>query len=120
MVESLLAFKARLDTVLDQAFHKAEAFANTMKEAFESFINQRQNKPAGEFNQPTAHVINIASTDSIEHVDKLMCRFIHHALCKSNCKFCEGFSLNNSCVHTNPQCYCHSIAIPVIGPIRLD
>jgi len=46
MVQDLLDFKARLDKILKEAFSKNEAFANSLKEAFEHFINQRQNKPA--------------------------------------------------------------------------
>ncbi|KAK9823559.1 hypothetical protein WJX72_003747 [[Myrmecia] bisecta] len=46
MVNLLLEMKANLDTVLHQAFQHNEQFANAMKDAFEHFINQRQNKPA--------------------------------------------------------------------------
>ena len=42
MVASLLEFKARLDTVLCEAFAKSEALANTTKESFEQFINTRR------------------------------------------------------------------------------
>eukprot|EP00873_Tetraselmis_striata_P009147 jgi/Tetstr1/429411/TSEL_019321.t1 len=46
MVELLLGMKRRLDDALSASFAKNEAFANTMKDAFEQFINQRHNKPA--------------------------------------------------------------------------
>ena len=46
MVERLLELKVRLDEVMAKALQRNEAFANGLKEAFESFINQRQNKPA--------------------------------------------------------------------------
>eukprot|EP00899_Mesostigma_viride_P022837 jgi/Mesvir1/3738/Mv15014-RA.1 len=46
MVSNLLAFKARLDNVLDVSFCKNESYVNTMKESFEHFINARQNRPA--------------------------------------------------------------------------
>ncbi|KAA6417758.1 MAG: ubiquitin- cullin 4 [Trebouxia sp. A1-2] len=46
MVSALLEMKVQLDTVLTQAFQKNEQFSNALKEAFEKFINQRQNKPA--------------------------------------------------------------------------
>ncbi|DBA80768.1 hypothetical protein WJX77_001890 [Trebouxia sp. C0004] len=46
MVSALLEIKVQLDTVLTQAFQKNEQFSNALKEAFEKFINQRQNKPA--------------------------------------------------------------------------
>ena len=44
MVVSLLSMKASLDTVLAEAFQGNVAFGNAVKEAFEHFINQRQNK----------------------------------------------------------------------------
>ncbi len=46
MVASLLAMKAAMDAVLAKSFQRDEAFGNTLKEAFEQFINQRQNKCA--------------------------------------------------------------------------
>jgi cullin-4 len=46
MVERLLELKARLDEVLQRALQRSEPFSNSLKEAFESFINQRQSKPA--------------------------------------------------------------------------
>eukprot|EP00955_Chlamydomonas_euryale_P023541 248929-Chlamydomonas_euryale.AAC.1 len=46
MVERLLELKTQLDEVLSHAFCRNEAFSNALKEAFESFINQRQSKPA--------------------------------------------------------------------------
>jgi len=46
MVQDLLAFKRYLDSVLAECFHSDEAFSYSLKEAFEHFINTRQNKPA--------------------------------------------------------------------------
>lgn len=46
MVSALLEMKGQLDTMLNQAFQKNELFSNALKEAFEKFINQRQNKYA--------------------------------------------------------------------------
>jgi len=46
MVERLLELKAKLDEMLSTAMQRNEAFSNSLKEAFESFINQRQSKPA--------------------------------------------------------------------------
>lgn len=46
MVQQLLDFKDRIDNVISECFQKNEKFVNSMKESFESFINQRQNKPA--------------------------------------------------------------------------
>jgi len=42
----LLDFKARTDRVLEDSFKSNPAFSQSMKEAFEKAINQRQNKPA--------------------------------------------------------------------------
>ncbi|GFR57911.1 cullin-4A-like, partial [Elysia marginata] len=39
-------FKDKIDFVIAECFGKNEKFINAMKESFESFINQRQNKPA--------------------------------------------------------------------------
>lgn len=46
MVQELLDFKAKLDSLLEQAFSKNENFTYTLKEAFEHFVNVRANKPA--------------------------------------------------------------------------
>jgi len=39
-------FKDKLDSIVAVCFNKNEKFVNIMKESFEYFINQRQNKPA--------------------------------------------------------------------------
>ena len=46
MVQELLDFKEKLDAIMEQCFGGNEQFIVSMKEAFESFINVRQNKPA--------------------------------------------------------------------------
>lgn len=46
MVQDLLSFKARLDTLLEQAMDGCETLAHALKDAFEALINVRQNKPA--------------------------------------------------------------------------
>lgn len=46
MVQELLDFKDKMDNIVNTCFHKNEKFANSLKEAFETFINQRANKPA--------------------------------------------------------------------------
>ncbi|XP_056295831.1 cullin-4B [Pseudoliparis swirei] len=46
MVQELLDFKDKVDHVIDACFMKNEKFVNAMKEAFETFINKRPNKPA--------------------------------------------------------------------------
>lgn len=46
MVQELLDFKDKVDHIIDVCFLKNEKFVNGMKEAFETFINKRPNKPA--------------------------------------------------------------------------
>lgn len=46
MVQELLDFKDTMDNVVATCFNKNEKFGNSLKEAFEYFINQRTNKPA--------------------------------------------------------------------------
>lgn len=54
MVQELLDFKDKMDGVVSDCFCSSERFVLALKEAFEHFINQRQNKPAeliGEFSR---------------------------------------------------------------------
>jgi cullin 4 len=46
MVQSLLDLKDKLDAILLKAFNKEESFTYALKNAFEYFINIRQNRPA--------------------------------------------------------------------------
>ncbi|CAH3104933.1 unnamed protein product [Porites lobata] len=46
MVQDLLDFKEQLDSIIEDAFMRSEKFVNSMKDAFEAFINKRPNKPA--------------------------------------------------------------------------
>lgn len=46
MVQELLDFKDKVDHIIDVCFMKNEKFVNGMKEAFETYINKRPNKPA--------------------------------------------------------------------------
>ncbi|XP_036621814.1 cullin-4B-like [Trichosurus vulpecula] len=46
MVQELLDFKDKVDHIIDISFMKNERFVNATKEAFETFINKRPNKPA--------------------------------------------------------------------------
>lgn len=39
-------FKDKIDNIIAVCFQKSERFVSAMKESFEHFINQRQNKPA--------------------------------------------------------------------------
>lgn len=46
MVDDLLALKKKMDSIVAISFDRNYNFAHTVKESFEVFINQRQNKPA--------------------------------------------------------------------------
>ena len=46
MVSMLLEFKARLQCLLEFSFSSNERFMQAIKDAFEQFINARQNRPA--------------------------------------------------------------------------
>lgn len=46
MVQELLDFKDKMDNIVYVCFKKNEKFSNSLREAFEYFINQRANKPA--------------------------------------------------------------------------
>lgn len=46
MVEDLLALKKKMDSIVAISFDRNYNFAHAVKESFEVFINQRQNKPA--------------------------------------------------------------------------
>ena len=46
MVQSLLDFKAKLDTMVTESFGKDPLLLNALKEGFEHFVNSRENKPA--------------------------------------------------------------------------
>ncbi|KAI9012912.1 Cullin family-domain-containing protein [Gaertneriomyces semiglobifer] len=46
MVEDLLAFKRKVDTMLAEAFARNPSFAHEVQLSFEKFINERHDKPA--------------------------------------------------------------------------
>lgn len=46
MVDDLLVLKEDVEAVLTESFGRSDKFKNATKEAFETFINKRQNKPA--------------------------------------------------------------------------
>lgn len=46
MVQDLLDFKDKIDNIVNTCFCRNEKYTNSLREAFEYFINQRSNKPA--------------------------------------------------------------------------
>ncbi|KAK6195670.1 hypothetical protein SNE40_001052 [Patella caerulea] len=84
MVQKLLDFKDKIDNIIDVCFGKSEKFVNAMKESFENFINQRQNKPAELIAKYVDSKLKAgnkeATEEELEHLlDKIMVlfRFIH-------------------------------------------
>ncbi|XP_055500688.1 cullin-4A-like [Leucoraja erinacea] len=84
MVEELLDFKDKVDHIIEVCFLKNEKFINTMKEAFETYINKRPNKPAeliAKYVDSKLRAGNKEATDEeLERMlDKIMIifRFIH-------------------------------------------
>jgi len=84
MVQELLDFKEKLDSILRDCFKNNEKFVVSLKDSFESFINQRQNKPAemiAKFVDSKLRAGNKeASEEELEKLlDKIMVifRFIH-------------------------------------------
>lgn len=84
MVQDLLDFKDTMDNIVTTCFENNEKFSNSLKEAFEHFINLRANKPA----ELIAKFIDLklkagnreATEEKLERLlDKIMVlfRFIH-------------------------------------------
>ncbi|XP_054159550.1 cullin-4A-like [Oppia nitens] len=84
MVQELLDFKDQMDLVSNQCFTKNEKFTNSLKEAFEQFINQRANKPAELIAKFVDSKLRAGNKEATEEelerlLDKIMVlfRFIH-------------------------------------------
>lgn len=84
MVQNLLDFKDKMDNVIDVCLSKNEKFVNALKESFETFINQRQNKPAELIAKYVDTKLKAGNKEATEEelerlMDKIMVlfRFIH-------------------------------------------
>ncbi|KAF5294231.1 hypothetical protein FQA39_LY13479 [Lamprigera yunnana] len=84
MVQELLDFKDAMDNVVSTCFQKNEKFGNSLKEAFEHFINQRANKPAELIAKFVDSKLKAGNREATEEelerlLDKIMVlfRFIH-------------------------------------------
>lgn len=84
MVQELLDFKDMMDNVVSTCFNKNEKFNNSLKEAFEHFINQRANKPAEVIAKFVDSKLRAGNKEATEEelerlLDKIMVlfRFIH-------------------------------------------
>uniref|UniRef100_UPI0037E76AB4 cullin-4A isoform X1 n=1 Tax=Semicossyphus pulcher TaxID=241346 RepID=UPI0037E76AB4 len=84
MVQELLDFKDKMDNVAQCCFTRNEGFINAMKEAFETFINKRPNKPAELIAKYVDSKLRAGNKEATEEeleriLDKIMIifRFIH-------------------------------------------
>ncbi|CAL8119031.1 unnamed protein product [Orchesella dallaii] len=84
MVQDLLDFKDKMDNIVLTCFQKSEKFVNSVKEAFEHFINQRPNKPAELIAKFVDSKLRMGNKEATEEelerlLDKIMVifRFIH-------------------------------------------
>lgn len=84
MVQDLLDFKDKMDNIVLNCFEKNEKFTNSLKEAFEFFINQRTNKPAELIAKYVDMKLRAGNKEATEEeleqiLDKIMVqfRFIH-------------------------------------------
>uniref|UniRef100_A0AAQ4PS22 Cullin 4A n=1 Tax=Gasterosteus aculeatus aculeatus TaxID=481459 RepID=A0AAQ4PS22_GASAC len=84
MVQDLLDFKDKMDNVAQMCFTRSEGFINAMKEAFETFINKRPNKPAELIAKYVDSKLRAGNKEATEEeleriLDKIMIifRFIH-------------------------------------------
>ncbi|XP_030609363.1 cullin-4B-like [Archocentrus centrarchus] len=83
-VQDLLDFKDKMDNVAQSCFARNESFINAMKEAFETFINKRPNKPAELIAKYVDSKLRAGNKEATEEeleriLDKIMIifRFIH-------------------------------------------
>nr|CAH7726315.1 unnamed protein product [Callosobruchus chinensis] len=84
MVQELLDFKDCMDNIVVVCFNRNEKFGNSLKEAFEYFINQRTNKPAELIAKFVDYKLRAGNKEATEEelerlLDKIMVlfRFIH-------------------------------------------
>uniref|UniRef100_T1PIM5 Cullin-4A n=1 Tax=Musca domestica TaxID=7370 RepID=T1PIM5_MUSDO len=84
MVQDLLDFKDKMDVIVRTCFERNEKFTNSLREAFEFFINQRANKPAELIAKYVDMKLRAGNKEATEEeleqiLDKIMVlfRFIH-------------------------------------------
>ncbi|XP_052895296.1 cullin-4B [Anopheles moucheti] len=84
MVQDLLDYKDKMDNIVNSCFEKNEKFGNSLREAFEYFINQRSNKPAELIAKYVDMKLRAGNKEATEEeleqiLDKIMVqfRFIH-------------------------------------------
>ncbi|XP_058053997.1 cullin-4A [Anopheles bellator] len=84
MVQDLLDYKDKMDHIVNTCFERNEKYANSLREAFEYFINQRSNKPAELIAKYVDMKLRAGNKEATEEeleqiLDKIMVqfRFIH-------------------------------------------
>jgi cullin 4 len=84
MVQDLLDFKDKMDFIVITCFERNEKFSNSLREAFENFVNQRSNKPAELIAKYVDMKLRAGNKEATEEeleqiLDKIMVlfRFIH-------------------------------------------
>lgn len=84
MVQDLLDFKDKMDNIVCVCFKKNDKFTNSLREAFEYFVNQRANKPAELIAKFVDSKLRAGNKEATEEelerlLDKIMVlfRFIH-------------------------------------------
>lgn len=84
MVQDLLDYKDKMDNIVNTCFERNEKFGNSLREAFEYFINQRSNKPAELIAKYVDMKLRAGNKEATEEeleqiLDKIMVqfRFIH-------------------------------------------
>lgn len=84
MVQDLLDFKDKMDHIVQSCFERNDKFSNSLREAFEYFINQRSNKPAELIAKYVDMKLRAGNKEATEEeleqiLDKIMVlfRFIH-------------------------------------------
>jgi cullin-4 len=66
MVQDLLDFKDKMDNIVITCFGKTEKFINSVKEAFEHFINQRPNKPAELIGELSRKIVSEIKVETVK------------------------------------------------------
>jgi len=74
LVVDLLGFKQWMDRIVRESFESNDAFAYSMKEAFEAFMNDRANKPAELIAKYVDVKLRVGNRDSEEDLDSLLDR----------------------------------------------
>lgn len=84
MVQDLLDFKDKMDNIVHSCFDHNDKFINSLREAFEFFVNQRSNKPAELIAKYVDMKLRAGNKEATEEeleqiLDKIMVlfRFIH-------------------------------------------